>query len=221
MKRIFILPALVFTIVAARADLVIEQSVVGPQSTRNGIIKIKGDKIRADMVDGTLSDRSQIIDLNTGDEFTLLHNKKEVVKTSLMKFRQTSYYSNAIAANTKLPKPLNTGKTEKVNGYDTEIYTWTNSRGMTETLWVAKNFPNFGKIKNDLAKLDKLNDAELDKMAPDQSALSGMLIKMQWAGIGPKESGLTLTTTLISAKVEPIDASIFEVPKDYHEVKSP
>jgi hypothetical protein len=203
-----ILLALVFIITTAQADLVMEQNVIGPESTNDAVIKIKGDKIRADSAER--GDSSMMIDLNTGDEFTLLHKQKEVVKTSTssMQFRKTAYYAKAVAANAKLPKPQDTGKTEIVNGYDAEIYTWTNSRGMTETLWVAKNFPNFEKIKNDLAKLDKLNASNMEKMTPDQSTLPGMLLKMQWSGIGD-ESGLTVTTTLVSAKEESIDDSVF------------
>jgi Domain of unknown function (DUF4412) len=217
MKRIHILLGLALTVVVAHADLIIETSVVNPQSSNYFILKMKGGKVRAEEVGG---DRITIYDLNTVDELTLFHKTREAVKTPLLKFRQTARFTNAIAVNAKLPKPQYTGKTEKVNGYDTEIYTWTNSRGESVTLWVARNFPNLAKIKKDLDKLEKLHTS-LDKEAPGSSELPGMVLKAQRTGIGPKGGGLTSTTTVVSAREETIDASIFELPKDYHEVTSP
>jgi Domain of unknown function (DUF4412) len=218
MKRIHILLGLGLTVVVAHADLIIETREVTPQMTKDGVLRIKGAKIRADVVG---DDKSLIIDSNTGDELTLSHERKEALRTSLLKFRQTARYTNAIAAKARLPKPRSTGKTEKVNGYDTEIYAWTNSYGMPVTLWVAMNFPNLARIKKELAALDKLNDTYMEKYAPDSSEVPGMCLKMQSVGVSKKDVGLTNTTTLVSVREETIDASIFEVPKDYHEVTSP
>jgi hypothetical protein len=82
---------------------------------------------------------------------------------------------------------------------------------------VAKNYPNYKKI---MAQLDKLNKSPMSQMskgiAPDTSALPGMVIKTK-----ADVQGQEVTTTLISAQEAPVDAAIFEVPKDYQEMNAP
>ena len=102
-----------------------------------------------------------------------------------------------------------TGKTELVNGYDAKIYTYTNS-SMICTLWIVKDFPNFETIKVDLDKRDRLQSGLLHL-----STLPGMLLKFRLEKSVTNESGWKPQLRVI-VKEEPIDESIFEVPKDYH-----
>jgi hypothetical protein len=111
------------------------------------------------------------------------------------------------------PVPQATGKTQKVGNYDTELYAWSNSRGITGTAWVAKNFPDYLKIKTDLAVLDKAFEGGGDVMNPAVSTLPGMVVRSQVAG-----SGQTITIALISVKEEPVDASLFQIPANYKEM---
>jgi hypothetical protein len=104
-----------------------------------------------------------------------------------------------------------------VGGYDTEIYTWSGPNGLTETLWVATNFPDYESIRPELAKLDRFDASGPHKDAqPKLSLLPGMVVKAEKASGGRK-----VTTTLISAKVEPVDAALFELPADYSPWKPP
>src|SRR5207249_2869016 len=106
-------------------------------------------------------------------------------------------------ANAEPPKPLATGQTEKVGQYDTEIYTWSNY-GMNWKLWVAKNFPNFAKIKIWLEKMSKLAGGGMGKgMAYDPATLPGMVVKSEMEMSG----GQKVTNTIISAKDDNIDPS--------------
>jgi hypothetical protein len=118
----------------------------------------------------------------------------------------------------KPPAPaVATGKFERVNGYDTEIYNWSGAHGLTETLWVAKTFPNYDAIKPELARLDWFNDTGPHPNAqPELSRLPGMVIKSE-SVIKERK----LTTTLVSAKLETVDASLFELPADYVPWKKP
>ena len=115
-------------------------------------------------------------------------------------------------AETITPKPTDTGKSEKVGEYETEIYFWSNGRGMTNVFWVAKNFPNLEAIKPYLVKLDQFHNARVPKnvMPPDVSELPGMVVKNQ-----ETQHWGTYTVTLLSAKVEDVEPSLFEVPNDY------
>jgi hypothetical protein len=71
MKRIFILLTLVFTVVAARADLTMKLNFPFGKLTNDAIVKIKGDKIRLDYFLNGQKALSRIADLKTGDNFTL------------------------------------------------------------------------------------------------------------------------------------------------------
>jgi hypothetical protein len=117
------------------------------------------------------------------------------------------------AANTA---PKATGKKEKVGDFNTEVYTCSFGGG-TQTLWVTKDIPNYDKVKVQLDKLNKSPIAGLaGGMTPDMSALPGVVVKSEGEFAGQK-----FVTTLTSVKEEPVDAALFEVPKDYQEMAQP
>jgi hypothetical protein len=140
-----------------------------------------------------------------------MHNQKMFLKTPGQPMNQARSPGTA----SKAPVPRPTGKTQKVGDYDTELYTWTNSRGITGMVWVAKNYPDYARIRSDYAVLDKTAGADTD-MTPALSALPGMVVRSQVTG-----GGQTITLALISAKEGPLDASLFGVPRDYKEVPKP
>jgi hypothetical protein len=222
MKRIFVLVALVFTIVAARADLVLEQTIESAMINGNITTKIKGDKVRVDMPATPQGAISSIMDVNTGDSVTLMHAQKAVIKISGAEIKQMAENmkkarANGAAANAKPPKFHDTGKAEKVGDYSTEIYTWSSPDGANQTVWVAKNFPNYARIKVQMDKLSNSPVAQMSKdTSPDVGMLPGMVVKTQMEMKGQK-----VTSILVSAKEESVDASIFETPKDYHEMVQP
>lgn len=204
MKKFLIFLALVFAVFGVRADLVMELNFAGPKI--KVIVKIKEDKIRYDILpDGGYGNTSRIADLKTGDDFNLDYPAKRIIKNSSTLPNQTN-----AAAKIVWPNFQDTGKAEDVNGYKAEIYNGTNSDGLTETLWVAKDFPNFENIKHDLAKLDRL---DIGKWVPEFGSLSGMPVKLQTPF---SQSGTSLPFTLISAKEEPIGASIYDAPTNFH-----
>ena len=212
MKRIFVCLALVGTVVAARADFVIQQKVVG--TLQNGVItlKIKGNKIRQDMPSNRLGDISTIQDIFTGDTITMIHEKQLARKETGAQYRERMGKLNATMTNAVIPKPVDTGKVEKVGNYDAEIYTWTNNRDMSGTLWIAKNYPNAEKIKSEFARLNQSPVRQLSKaITPDSTVLPGVVVKSD-----VKSPTDETTTTFLLAKEQPVDAKEFEVPADYH-----
>ena len=211
MKRFFISLALVCAAGGARADLVTQQQIVTPNYNGVAAIKIKGAKIRLDMYAGQSQALSTITDLNTGEIINLLHSQKLYLKSPGPPMKQARPAGTASQA----PVPRPTGKTQKVGDYDTELYTWSNARGITGTVWVAKNYPDYARIRADYAVLDKTAGADTD-MTPALSALPGMVVRSQVIG-----GGQTITLALISAKEEPLDASLFGIPRDYKEVPRP
>ena len=220
-KRTLILLGLAFSLVAARADLVLQQNI---ESTMiNGIVttQIKGDKVRVDMPATPQGAMSTIMDLSSGDSVTLLHQRKTAMKVPGTEIKQMVENMKAARAsagtNATLPKFHDTGKAEKVGNYDTEIYTWSSPDGANQTVWVARNFPNYAHIKVQMDTLNNSPVAQLSKgTVPEISTLPGMVIKTQMEMNGQK-----VTSTLVSAKENPVDAAIFQTPKDYQAMAQP
>jgi hypothetical protein len=202
-----------------RADLILEQQTSDSNHTSVAVLKLHGDKMRLDQPANALS---VIIDLKTRDSITLLTTNK----TYLLKFgsevrwemeeeRKRSHHTNELDSPPTQPVP--TGQSEIVNDHPAAIYTWSGAKGETETLWVATNFPNFDAIRVELAKLDHFNAAGPHRNAqPELARLPGMVVKSERVSKGHKA-----TTTLVSVKVEPVEASLFALPADYAPWKRP
>jgi len=73
----------------------------------------------------------------------IVHKHKSVMKNwregERIEEKKKKQPSNTNAAAVTLVKPMDTGKSEKVGAYDTEIYTWSGVNGATATFWVAKD----------------------------------------------------------------------------------
>lgn len=202
----------------AHADLVLKQTI---QSTMlNGTVttQIKGNKIRMDMPSSPQGAMSTIVDLNSGDTVTLLHKQKVAMKVSGAEIKQMAQYMKQAHGGTNAPPTFHdTGRAEKVGNYKAEIYTWSSPDGANQTVWVAKNYPNYSKIKIEMDRLNHSTIGELSKRsAPDTSTLPGMVVKTQTEMKGQK-----VTSTLISATEKSVDASIFKTPKDYKQMNQP
>ena len=214
MKRIFAFVALALSVVAARADFVIQQKIESTE--QNGIVtlKFKGDKIRTDMPTERVGDVSIIQDLNTGDTITMIHQQKMARQESGAEHMQRMEQMDDGITNAVPPKPVDTGKMEKVGNYDTEIYTWTNSSHMSGTFWVARNYPDYPKIRSLFLKLGKSPIGKIsNRTIPGVSALPGMVVKSKIESPTGE-----INKTLISAKEEPVAASDFQIPADYQVV---
>ncbi len=221
MKRLPILLGLAVSLVAARADLVLQQNV--ESAMINGLVttQIKGEKIRVDMPATAQGGMSTIMDLDSGDSVTLIHDQKTAMKSPGAQIKQmvASLKKTRANADTNAPPPkfLDTGKTEKVGNYTAEVYTWSSPDGANQTVWVAKDFPDFQEIKVQMDKLNNSPIAQISKgTAPDVSTLPGMVVKTQMEMNGQK-----VTSTLVSAKEQSVDAAIFQTPQGYQEVTQP
>jgi hypothetical protein len=199
------------------ADLVLVQKVEGGIQSGNMTIRIQGDKVRTDMTPQI----STISDATSGNVLTLMHPQKSYMRISGEQSRALMEQMQKFAGKAKAPgaepaKLVPTGKQEKVEKQDTEIYTW-NSEGLTVTYWVAKDFPNFEKVKEALTTLEKTGLGAMGKgLAPSSSELPGMPVKTEMTVAGQK-----VTSTLVSVKEEKINPTIFEAPSDYKEMASP
>lgn len=203
-KNLFLLLGLAAVTTAANADLVIEQKVDNPAQKSVVTMKIKGDKLRTDVGE----QMTTIMDTKTGDTVTLMHPNKMAMKVSGEQVK--ALQKQMAGPNGEGPKPVNTGKTEKVDGYDCTIWT-LEMAGVKSTMWVAKDYPNYDAIKKEM---DSLATAMGQNAAVTD--MGGMVVKTV-ADAG----GMITTATVTSVKADPIDDAIFVVPAGYNEMKTP
>lgn len=202
-----------------RADLVMERQTDDGTHTRTAVMKLHGDKLRIDQVDSGIS---VVVDLQTCDSHTLFTRSKEYMQKSgaevqrqMDEEKKASHGTNEMDA---LPAPtVDTGRTENANGTPAKVYTWSGPYGLAETLWVATNYPNYSAIQAELARIDAFATAGPHRGAqPVLSQLPGMVVKTEIVVKGKK-----ITTTLTSAKLEPVEASLFEIPAGFTLWKPP
>jgi len=215
-KYLLILSLVFGPLIASRADVTLELKADDGKHVRDLTTRIHGDKMRMD-VEHETNAMVIIVDLVTRDSLTLVPDSKTYLKRSgaellqVIEARRKSAGTNAAVMDAPAAPAVNTGKTEKVGGYDTEIYAWSGGRKLNETLWVAKDYPNYKLIQAELAKVDLYNRGGGHRNGqPELSLLPGMVVKSEIATDGQRG-----TNTLVAAKVEPVDASLFEVPADY------
>jgi hypothetical protein len=221
-KAIIVFAALFASLAAARADLVMEQQSSDTNSVHHVTLKLHADKMRMDEQTEKGPAFSVIIELDTRDSITLIPQGKLFLKRSGAEIqKQMEAEAQATHGTNAMDNPpataVDAGKAANVDGYDTEIYTWSGPNGMTETMWVATNYPHYEAIRTELAKLDRFDASGPHKGAqPELSLLPGMVVKAEKALGGHK-----VTVTLVSASAKPVDASLFELPADYTPWKPP
>lgn len=185
----------------ARADIVMVQEMDRSGIKTKVVMSVKGKMMRTD--NGTES--SVIINTETGDMTSMMHEHKMKVE---MKGEAMKAIQAQAGLNPEPPKLEATGEKEKIGEYECEIYTLKHGEVVSK-MWVAKDYPNYDKLKVELAALKKLGGPAAEK-TPD---LPGMAIKTETTVAGVKH-----VTKLISLKEDAVPDSTFTPPADY---KSP
>ena len=216
MKKISLLTIVLLVTEALRADLVIQQQLTVLGYTNKVSLSFKGNMMREENSGDVTGHIIQIMNVSTLDQIMLMPESKNFSKSSGVKIKEFLNKPKEQAGDTNstdaasLP-PKSTGKFEKFGDYETEIFFWSNGKGVTNRLWVAKNYPDFGNIKPYLVKLDEFHKQGLDgNIEPAVAGLPGMVIKKEVAIESQK-----VVVQLISAKVQPVNTSLFEIPSDY------
>lgn len=218
MKQSFLTFGLVFFCATLlRADLVVVQKIEGVGQTQSAqmTLKVKGDKIRADVA----PEISTLTDAATGETTTLMHAQKAYMKISAKAAGQLlgrlSADKDAAIGSTA---PQATGKHETLSGVDTEIYTAKLGQ-MKVTYWIAKEFPEGEKLRDLFSKLQNSPLAKLTQggMGSQPADLPGVAVKTQME----PPNGQKLTVTLISVKEQPLDPAEFEIPRNYQALPTP
>jgi len=198
------------------ADLILVQKTEGGGQSGEQTIKIKGDKARSDLAQPI----STITDGATGEMVTLMHQGKTFLKVSPEQTKAMMEQLQKTLNTGATPTLTPTGKKEKVGEYECDIFT-VNVGSMVVTYWLAPTFPNYQSV---LAQLDKFQSGAATTMGkgmmPDLKTFPGMVIKTEM-NVPGKKGTPKIVTTLVSAKEENVDPSVFNIPANYKEVNSP
>lgn len=214
MKKLSLIIPLVFTVVAASADVLVIQKMESSMLNGDITMKIKGDKGRVDMPGGPIGQISMLIDGASGEVNTLMHGQKMAMKMSSAQLKAATEQGKKAAGVTGEPeKPKSTGKSEKIGEWDAEIFD-AKMGGMSAKIWVAKGFPNADKLKAELSKLSKsMGQGNNDAYGLD---LPGMPVKTEIDSPVGK-----MTVTVVKAVEQDVAAKEFEVPADYQKMDMP
>jgi Domain of unknown function (DUF4412) len=213
--RISIVASILLAVAAPglTADLVVKQKVENSGQTQQVTLKIKDTKCRVEATDQA----SAIIDSTTGETTVLLHPQKAYMKISGEQLRaQAEAMRNLLAGkegDSAQAEFKPTGKTETINGYETEEYTASVS-GIQTTISVAKNFPNYHEVVKTLFNVQSGPGMEVFRsMSIPPEKYPGMPIRTVVEVLGQK-----ITTTVDSVEETSLADSDFAVPIDYKEV---
>ncbi|HXA10214.1 MAG TPA: DUF4412 domain-containing protein [Chthoniobacterales bacterium] len=199
----------------SRADLTIVQKVDGAGGGVHELtLKVKGDKARVDINPQITT----IIDAKTGEVTTLLNDKKTVMRISGEKAKAMAEMAKSFAKEESPTQalPKSTGKKETINGYETEEYV-TDSPKYHASYWVAKSYPNYQSILQQMSIMQQGAFAGLTKGLPDYHALPGLPLRTQVRIPGQDD----VTSTIESLKLDPLPDSDFSIPAGYSEIKMP
>jgi len=218
---------------AALGDEVIVQEVDGMAQNGQMTIMVGPEKVRTDIS----PQMSTITDVATGSVTSLMHAEKAYIVISAAATKalvaaataqpgQTAPPASPAAspedtslsslASMHSPALHSTGKTQKINGYSAEEYTFTNGN-MKATYWLTKNFPNAGMVIDALAKMKKGGLASIASgFTPDITPQMGVPLKTEFEMNGQK-----ISTILLSATEQAVDPAEYQVPGGYTEMKMP
>lgn len=209
--RLFVFLALCAT---ARADLTIVQKMDGAEGAHQITFKVKGDKARVEVNPQVTT----IIDAKSGDLTTLLNDKKTVMRISGERTKAMAEMAKSFvkdeAPGQALPKA--TGRKETISGYETEEYV-SDSPKYHATYWIAKSYPNYESILQQMSLLQRGAFASITQGLPDYHALPGLPLRTKIKVPGQDE----ITSTIESVSLAPVADSEFSVPADYSEMKIP
>lgn len=201
--------ALLLTSTFARADWVLVQKTITAGKEDEITTKIKGDQARVDM-----GGKMTVI-VGAEGMTMLMHAQKMMMKRDLASIKAVVEAAGKGDKGKQVAKPVATGQKEKVGEWDTEIYTWEGPMG-TGRFWVAKDFPKHAEISALSDKLGKIVGSSMAGFAPQASDFDGMVVKSEMSMMSK-----SVTTLLVSAKEQDVDAKEFIPPQDYNEMKMP
>jgi Domain of unknown function (DUF4412) len=200
-------------LVSARGDLTIVQRVEGAGPNGEVTVKIKGDKERIE----ASSQPTRIIDGKTGEMTDLMNEKKSFIRISAEQMKAAAETINKFDDGKKAssPKLTPTGKKETINGYETEEFVYETPQ-FKASFWVAAKYPDATGILKQMQAPVSGAWKPSNMGMPDYTDFAGLPLKTV-ISVGDNQ----VATVIMSIKKDPINATDFDIPKDFQELKKP
>jgi hypothetical protein len=197
--------------VPVHADLTIVQRVEGATQNGDVTVKIKGDKERIDAP----SQPTRIIDGKTGEMTDLMNDRKSFLKISAGQIKAATESMNQLNAGKQLtpPKLTPTGKKDTINGYEAEEYAYETPQ-FKAAFWIATKYPGATDILKQMQAPISGAWKPSNMGLPDYTDFTGLPLKTVIT-VGTDQ----VVTTIVSIKQDAVNASEFEIPKDFQELK--
>jgi hypothetical protein len=194
------------------ADLTVVQKTEGAMNSGQLMLRIKGDKARADISPQI----TMITDLATGDTVSINHTAKSMIRIPGAEAAKMRTLAAGLKPDAEPPKLTPTQRKERVENRECQVFTWRVGE-LEVTDWID---PAYADWKTILGELQRFQNAGLASSAqplmPPLDQFPGMVIKREM-----NHKGTKTTSTLISAKTDTLGAELFEVPKGYKEQPAP
>lgn len=205
-----ILAVLLLTSTLLRADLVIVQDVDAMGQQVSMTLKTKGTMMRVDLN----PQMSILIDGATGDMKTLMHDQKMFMSMNMEAMK--GMMPAAKSTSTAKPTLKALGNKQKISGYDTEEYLYTQGDTVSH-LWIAKDFPHYDAF---VKVMETLRKGPIGQMSPqmqmDMTQLPGMPLKTV-----VDMNGKSATSIVKSVDEKDLDPADFVAPVDYKSFAMP
>lgn len=108
-----------------------------------------------------------------------------------------------------------TGKKDTINGYETEEYAYETPQ-FKASFWIASKYPGASDILKQLQTPISGAWKPSNMGMPDYTDFNGLPLKTV-ISVGSNQ----VVTTIVSIKQDPLNATDFEIPKDFQPLKSP
>lgn len=196
----------------AHTGLVLVETCQSSGKTWTLTTKIAGNNARRDEMNVITS----LYNLSTGDTVIITRLSRTFTKLTMaqMVAQEKAIMQEDNAQPAAPPEIVDTGRKEKIHGYDAEIYT-AETPSTKFTCWITKDYPAYSAINAQLKKYRAMEKS--GAIFPDLSNIDGLLVKYEIA----LSSGKTITATLVSARIQPIRDSDFRIPADYTLLPAP
>jgi ubiquitin len=181
----------------------------------------KGSMVRTDMTGPRGGSGAMIIDGAAKTMTMVMPEQKMFMKWDLEKMGEQMRNEHTH----KNPKITDTGKSENIAGRSCQVYRYAEDTDKPETMemCVAKGMGNFMMGRSPMG----MGRGQGDGDDVSEIASNPEFQKLYKDGFFPlrisKIKGDVVTTQMIATKLEPgsVDASLFQVPSDYQEMKMP
>ncbi|HET6410101.1 MAG TPA: DUF4412 domain-containing protein [Chthoniobacteraceae bacterium] len=194
------------------ADLTVVQKSEGAMNSGQLTLRIKGDKARVDLS----AQITMVTDLTTGDCVSLNHTARTMVRIPGVETAKLREISAGLKPGSEPPKLTPTQRKEKVENRDCQVFTWKVGE-LEVTDWIDPTYTDWKPVLAELQRFQNAGAAHAAQpLMPPLDQFPGMVLKREM-----NHKGTKTTSTLVSVKMDALDAKVFDLPADYKEQPAP